>query len=76
MLQYLVFVGAAVSTLAAAAYIRDTLAGRTKPNRITWLMWSIAPLIAFSAGLAAEVGPPQKETLAEISMLSRIKTKL
>ncbi|MDP3093635.1 MAG: hypothetical protein Q8N16_02620 [bacterium] len=56
MFQYLVFVGAAATLFGALAYIKGTLAGRTKPNRITWLMWAVAPLIAFAAGLSDGVG--------------------
>ena len=52
MLQYLVIVGAVVQLLGIASYIRGTFRGETKPNRITWLMWSVAPLIATLAGLA------------------------
>ncbi|MBC7836452.1 hypothetical protein H7X87_01595 [Acetobacteraceae bacterium] len=49
MIQYLVFVGAAINIWGAVIYIRDTLRGQTKPNRITWLMWGIAPLIGTTA---------------------------
>jgi len=56
MLQYLVFLGAAVNIWGAFFYIRDTLRGETKPNRATWLMWSIAPLIATVAALSQGVG--------------------
>lgn len=52
MTQYLVFLGAAVSFAGGTFYIKETLSGRTKPNRVTWLMWAIAPLIATSAALA------------------------
>lgn len=34
-------------------YVRDTIKGRSKPNRMTYLIWSIGPLIAVAAGLAA-----------------------
>jgi len=27
-------------------YLRDTLRGTTKPNRVTWLLWAFAPLLA------------------------------
>jgi hypothetical protein len=44
---------AAVLPLAGfAAYVRDTLRGRTQPNRVTWAIWAAAPLIAFPAELA------------------------
>lgn len=52
MLQYLVFVGAAVNLFGAFFYIKETIRGNTKPNRVTWLLWSIAPLIATIAALA------------------------
>ena len=56
MLEYLVIVAAVVSTLAALVYIRSMFTGRTKPNRVTWLMWAIAPLIAAAAALSNGVG--------------------
>ncbi len=55
MFQYLVIVGAIVQLLGIWSYIKATLYGETKPNRITWLMWSIAPLIATFAALAAGI---------------------
>lgn len=54
-LQYLVFVGAIVSLVGIFSYARDTLRGNTKPNKVTWLMWSIAPLIATAAALSSGV---------------------
>lgn len=35
-----------------ASYIRDTLKGKTQPNRTSWSLWAVAPLIAFGAELA------------------------
>lgn len=56
MLQYLVFVAAATSLLAAFAYIRSMFKGGAKPNRVSWLMWSIAPFIATAAAVSEGVG--------------------
>ncbi len=56
MLQYLVLLGALVNILGTFSYIKDTLRGITKPNKITWLMWSIAPMIATLAALSKGVG--------------------
>lgn len=56
MLQYFVFLGAAVNIGGAFFYIRDTLHGKTKPNRVTWLFWSLAPLIAAAAAFSDGVG--------------------
>jgi hypothetical protein len=51
-LQYLVFVGVFIHLLGISDYIKDTIKGKTKPNRITWLLWSIAPLIGAFASIA------------------------
>lgn len=52
MLPYLVFLGAIVQIAGIYVYIRQTLKGETKPNRVTWLMWSIAPLIGTVAAIS------------------------
>lgn len=52
MLQYLVFLGGTVNILGTIHYIKETLRGRTQPNRVSYLMWSIAPMIAMTAALA------------------------
>lgn len=48
--------GALISLTGSAAYARDTLRGRTQPNRVSWAMWTIAPLIAFAAEVTQHVG--------------------
>lgn len=55
MLKYLVFVGVAIQLAGIYYYSREILRGRAKPNRVTWLMWSIAPLIATTAALSSGV---------------------
>jgi len=50
--QYLVIIGALVQLAGIITYIKETLKGNTKPNRVTWLLWSIAPLIATFAALS------------------------
>jgi hypothetical protein len=37
-------------------YAHDTWKGDTKPNRITWVLWTVAPLIAFFAQISEGVG--------------------
>ena len=51
MLQYLVIIGAIVNLFGSLSYIKETLKGNTKPNRVTWFLWSLAPLIATTAAL-------------------------
>lgn len=51
-----VFVGAALTLAGALGYARRTVRGETYPNRVTWGLWSLAPLIAGSAQLAAGQG--------------------
>ncbi len=55
MLEYFVIVAAFASLLAAFVYIRSMFKGQTKPNRVTWLMWSIAPFIATAASVSTGV---------------------
>jgi hypothetical protein len=56
MFEYLVIIAALGSLAAALTYINSMFRGNTKPNRVTWLMWSIAPLIAFAASVSSGVG--------------------
>ena len=41
-----IYLGTAIGALGTAVYLRDTLRGTTKPNRVTWLLWAFAPLLA------------------------------
>jgi hypothetical protein len=56
MLEYLVIIAAFASLIAALVYVRSMVVGGTKPNRVTWLMWTIAPLIAAAAEVSNGVG--------------------
>lgn len=56
MLVYPVFVAAFATVLAAFAYIRSMFKGHARPNRVTWLMWSIAPFTATAAAISSGVG--------------------
>jgi len=52
MLKYLVIVGAVVQLWGVFWYMKETLRGETKPNKVTWLMWSVAPFIATAAAVS------------------------
>ncbi|HRY82252.1 MAG TPA: hypothetical protein P5232_00890 [Candidatus Moranbacteria bacterium] len=51
--HWLVIAGVIVGFGGSFKYIRDTLIGETKPNRVSWLMWSLAPLISLGAALSS-----------------------
>jgi len=51
-----VFVGVALQAIGGAGYFLDTLKGRVKPNKVSWFLWMLAPLIAFSAMISQGVG--------------------
>lgn len=52
MLQYIVFLGAFAQAIGIYYYIKETIKGNIQPNKVTWLFWSIAPLIATAAAFA------------------------
>ena len=56
MFEYLVFVAAFATLLATFVYVRSMFKGGAKPNRVSWLMWSIAPFIATAAAASSGVG--------------------
>lgn len=49
----LVGISMCLSIAGAVPYVRDTLQGRTQPNRVTWSLWAAAPIIAAAASVAA-----------------------
>jgi hypothetical protein len=51
-----VYLGSAIGALGTAVYLRDTLRGTTKPNRVTWLLWAVAPLLAAAVEVKEGVG--------------------
>ena len=56
--EWLVLLGAMISILFAVPYIRGVVKGSVKPNRVTWIMWSVAPLIAAFVEISEGVGWP------------------
>ncbi len=53
----LVIVGSLILVAGSALYIRDTLEGKTKPNRVSYTMWGLTPLIGAGAALDANADP-------------------
>ena len=54
--QNFVILGAIIAAAGSLSYLIDTLKGKVKPNRVSFLLWSIAPLIAFFAEVKQWVG--------------------
>jgi hypothetical protein len=51
-----IIIGVLIQLWGCLVYARDTLNGKTKPNRITWFLWFLAPTIAFAAEINKGVG--------------------
>ena len=51
-----VIFGAILSFSGTVTYLVETLRGKAKPNKVSWLLWAIAPLIAFGAEISQGVG--------------------
>jgi hypothetical protein len=51
-----VLVGATINLVGSLSYVIQTIKGKTRPNRVSWFMWALAPLIAFSAEISQGVG--------------------
>ena len=56
LLQYLVFLSAGIFLVAPYIYVKSMLRGSVKPNRVSWLMWAIAPMISFAAAIEDGAG--------------------
>lgn len=51
-----VIVGILVNLLGNTSYVVDMFRGKAQPNRVSWGLWALAPLIAFVAELKQGVG--------------------
>lgn len=51
-----IIVGTLIGAAGTVAYLIQTVKGRVKPNRVSFLLWSVIPFIAFSAQISQGVG--------------------
>jgi hypothetical protein len=51
-----IIIGTLIGAAGSIAYLRDTVKGKIIPNRVSFLLWSVAPLIAFFAQIKQGVG--------------------
>lgn len=46
---YFAIVGAVIASLGGLYYLYETITGKSKPNRVSWLLWGVMPMIIFVA---------------------------
>jgi hypothetical protein len=51
--HWLVIISVFISVGGSITYIRDTITGKTKPNRVSWGLWAFAPLVGTAAAFSA-----------------------
>ncbi len=47
--EYYAVVGAIIASLGGFYYLYETIIGKTKPNKITFFLWGVLPMITFVA---------------------------
>ncbi|MGB5105151.1 MAG: hypothetical protein WBP42_00390 [Candidatus Zixiibacteriota bacterium] len=53
--EYCAIIGAIIGSVGGLYYLYDTITGKAQPNRVTWLLWGIFPLVIFVAQRAQGV---------------------
>ena len=53
--EYFAIIGAVIGSIGGFYYLYDTIIGKAKPNRVTWLLWGLFPMIIFVAQRAQGV---------------------
>ncbi len=51
-----VYLGVIIASIGGLSYLFYTVKGKVKPNKVTYLLWAIAPLVAFIAEVQQGVG--------------------
>lgn len=53
---WLVVIGTAISAISGLGYLVSTIRGKVRPNRVTYFMWSIAPIVSAVAEVSQGAG--------------------
>jgi hypothetical protein len=53
--EYFAIIGAVIASAGGFYYLYETIAGKSQPNRVTWLLWGLFPMIIFIAQRAQGV---------------------
>lgn len=56
-MHWLVLISVITSLTGSVAYIRNTLAGKTQPNRVSWFLWGTVPMLGVAAALSLGADP-------------------
>lgn len=51
-----IYVGVLLSSIGVISYIIDIFKGKVKPNRVSYFLWALAPMIAFFSEIKQGVG--------------------
>lgn len=51
-----IYFGILLNSIGSVSYIIDTIEGKVKPNRVTYFLWTLAPLIVFFSEIKQGVG--------------------
>jgi hypothetical protein len=51
-----IIIGVLLAVIGSIQYLVDTIRGRTKPNRVSWLIWSASPMIGAIASFMDGAG--------------------
>lgn len=54
--SYFAIIAAAISSLGSIFYLYQTIKGNAQPNRVTWILWAIFPMIVFFAQNSQNTG--------------------
>ena len=53
--EYFAIIGAVIGSIGGFYYLYETIIGKAKPNRVTWLLWGLFPMVIFIAQRAQGV---------------------
>jgi hypothetical protein len=53
--EYFAVIGAVIGSIGGLYYLYETIIGKAQPNRVTWLLWGLFPMIIFVAQRARGV---------------------
>ena len=53
--EYFAVIGAGIGSIGGIYYLYETITAKAKPNRVTWLLWGLFPMIIFFAQRAQGV---------------------